>query len=547
MPTTIVKPITAETFRPCAKLGKSNGKIQARICDLLLRLIQTDDPAKVKNLCLAEVTWLETEYSNPNTRTSYITAYRKALSAYFAECPPLASLLSEKQTAKGFVSQHCSLNFLLAAPEDYAQKTVVSQAKSKAQRKNLVSFDADAVLVATEKALKSEDWRELAAALIMCVQCRPADMLQAGKVKAISKYRLEFTTHLKKKGVSMTGDIYCLVESVKFIDAFSRFRRMPEILEMKSWLLAAIDSGKNKSTNRAVRKVFGEIIAPPHGEKELSCKNLRAAGINIIYWLYGKENEDASIIAEEQLMHGNPGIVVNYADYYVADSEGNRIWGVCGRKDAPLAAKPLSEKRSSLALDKQLLAMVSNPKWGGGTIAKNLEIIVARAEQAGKLKHQLDSERGKCQALELRLKHLEHGQITPVATPAVEAKAKIAAAPTIEATEDNTAGIDWRNVSNAELNGNRRHDAYREKLRRSVEAIQEYNAGLELDEQFSITGSLLRQITKVKPGKVKDWMGDRTAELNSYNSGFAPRQNTGKPDPRSVIKWSEAAYGAYEW
>ena len=82
---------------------------------------------------------------------------------------------------------------------------------------------------------------------------------------------------------------------------------------------------------------------------------------------------------------------------------------------------------------------------------------------------------------------------------------------------------------------------------RSVEAIQEYNAGRELDEQFAVTGSLLRQLTKVKPGKVKEWMSEREAELNSYNSGFAPRQNTGKPDPREVIKWSEGAYGAYAW
>lgn len=102
-------------------------------------------------------------------------------------------------------------------------------------------------------------------------------------------------------------------------------------------------------------------------------------------------------------------------------------------------------------------------------------------------------------------------------------------------------------MPNAELNGDRRHDAYQEKLRCPVEAIQEYNAGRELDEQFSITGSILRQLTKVKPGKVKDWMSDRLDELDSYNSGFSPRQNTGKPEPRSVIKWSEAAYGDYEW
>ena len=44
-PMKTVEPITVD-FRPYAKLGKSNGKIQSRICDLLFRLVQTDDPAK---------------------------------------------------------------------------------------------------------------------------------------------------------------------------------------------------------------------------------------------------------------------------------------------------------------------------------------------------------------------------------------------------------------------------------------------------------------------------------------------------------------------
>ena len=221
MSTTVVKPITVETLKPYAKLGKSNGKVQSRICDLLLRLVQTDDPAKVKDLCLAEVAWLEAEYANPNTRTSYVTAYRKALSAYFAEHLPPASLLSEY---KG-TSQHLALCHLFAADEDYAQKSASTKEKTAKQRDNLTAFDAAAVVDATEQALTSDDWRELAAGLIMAVQCRPSDMLQAGKFKAISKYKLEFTTGLKKRGKSVTGEIFCLVDTLTFMDAFSRLRR----------------------------------------------------------------------------------------------------------------------------------------------------------------------------------------------------------------------------------------------------------------------------------------------------------------------------------
>lgn len=72
----------------------------------------------------------------------------------------------------------------------------------------------------------------------------------------------------------------------------------------------------------------------------------------------------------------------------------------------------------------------------------------------------------------------------------------------------------------AELNGDRRHDAYPEQLRRSVEAIKDYNADLHSDAQFAITGSLLRQLTKVKPSLVKKWMEDNSDDPQSYAGAF---------------------------
>ena len=89
--------------------------------------------------------------------------------------------------------------------------------------------------------------------------------------------------------------------------------------------------------------------------------------------------------------------------------------------------------------------------------------------------------------------------------------------------------------------------AYAEKLRRSVEAIQEYNTGLDDSEHFSVTGSILRQLSGVKPDKLKEWMTEHKAELDSYNASCGARQKVGKPEPQSVIKWSERAYGNYDW
>jgi len=99
----------------------------------------------------------------------------------------------------------------------------------------------------------------------------------------------------------------------------------------------------------------------------------------------------------------------------------------------------------------------------------------------------------KRQRAELDLKRLQQAGSKPVAESAPKATAKP------ETADDEPSGFDWRNVPNAELNGDRRHDVYAEKLCRSFEAIQEYNAGRDDSEHFSITGSLLRQLTGVNP------------------------------------------------
>lgn len=541
----VVTPITVETLRPYAKLGKSNSKIQSRICDLLFRLVQTDDPAKVKALCEQEIEWLTGEYEKASTRTSYVSAYRKAIRAYFDEHKMPKTLAVEKQTVKGLVVNHLAESYLMAPAEDYATVRETNKTKTAVQRDNLTGFNAAAALEATEKAVQSEDWRDLAAALIMATQSRPSDMLKTGDFKAVSKYRLEFSSRAKKRGAIAKGEIFCLIESSVFVDAFSRLRREPDVMEMREWSLKEVDSGKNATLNRAVKRVYGEVISIPFGEEkgDLSCKNLRAAGVNVAYWLHGRDNQSLGRFAELQLLHDNPGTAANYEDYYPTDAKGKRLQEIGILEDSPLAAKPKSERRSSLSLDKQLLTMVADAeRWGEGSHADRLERIIARAKQADKLEAQLARECEKRQRLELELKRLQSAPAAKVA------KVQPKAGPGItEDNEDDVSAFDWRSVPNDELKGDRRHDAYHEKLRRSIEAIQGYNAGLDDDEQFAITGSLLRQLSKVKPGLVKSWMTEHKAELDSYNAGYGSRQNTEKPEPREVIKWNEAAYGAYEW
>ena len=132
----------------------------------------------------------------------------------------------------------------------------------------------------------------------------------------------------KKRSAIAQGEIFCLVGAAKFIDAFSRLCREPDVMEVQDWTLKDIDSGKNKTLNRAAKRVFGEIIPVPYGETagNLSNKNLRAAGVNVAYWLHGREDQSLGRFAELQLLHDNPGTAANYEDFYAVDADGNRLF-----------------------------------------------------------------------------------------------------------------------------------------------------------------------------------------------------------------------------
>ena len=443
--------------------------------------------------------------------------------------------MTERETVKGTVNQHCSLMFLMAAPSDYAAGKTINKQKTATQRDNLTGFDAAAVVEATKEALQSSNWRKLAAGLIVASQSRPSDMLSTGEFKALTKYRLEFTSRAKKRGATVMGEIFCLVDSAIFIDAFSRLRRHPSVMSMKGWALKDIDSGKNSTLNRAVKAVYGDIIPVPYGETELSCKNLRAAGVNAAYWLHGRDNQSIGRFAELQLLHDNPGTAANYEDFYAADSSGKRLLEVGILQDEALSAQPLSEKRSSLSLDRQLLEMIGNAeRWGEGSHADWLERIIARAEQADWLEAQLARECEKRQKLELELELSK--------TQPAQSKKTVT-------LNSRSPGFDWRDISNEALKSDLRHDAYKERLRRSVEAIQEYNAGRELSEQYGINTSILRSLAGVSPKLISPWMKERKAELDDYSAaqGHLYRQNVGKADARTVMKWNETAYGEYNW
>ena len=525
MGTVVTKAIAVADFLPYAKLGKASETVQRSIAVFLAQLSAVKSPARAKALAQDAIANLCERYTKSSTRATYVSAYRKAVKAYFDEHGIPKGLAVPAQSGKGEVQphlaeQHIALNYLYAPAADYQAISTQNKVKTAAQRDHLTPFRLETAIAAMEKAIQSEDWRELAAGLIMSVQARPSDMLMAGDFKAVSKYRVEFTSQAKKRGATVTGEVWTIIPAVDFVDAFTRLRRDSAVLALKSMALKDIDSGKNSTLNRAINRVFGAAIPAPFGEQTLSAKNLRAAGVNVAYHLYGREDQSLGRFAELQLLHDNPGTAANYEDFYCTDAEGKRLSEIGLRQDSPLEAKPKSRTKTSMTIDRQLLAELDT--FGPGSRSEQLIHIMALARQTEDLQKQLDYQK--------------------------EQNARLKAAATVETAPAPAPESDpIRAIPNAELMGSKKRGAAEERLRRTVEAIQEYNAGRELAEQIAINKGSLRKLAGVNAQTINTWVDDHAAELNQYSEaqGHGYRQNVGQD--LSVIKWSEAAYGAYDW
>lgn len=524
---TLSKPETVQDFKQYTKRGKSTGELKNRIATFLYALTTCKDVEQVKQVCEGEKAWFLEKYTASATRNTYMTAYRHAIQDCFNDIGIPDNLKTERETAKGLVVQHVAMNYMLAPQEDYAAVRTQTKTKTAQQRDNLTAFDMDAAISATEEALQSDDWRELAAGLIMAVQARPSDMLAAGEFKAVSKYQVQFTSKAKKRGAKVTGNVWTLVDSATFIDAFNRLRRYPDLLELKGKALTEVDSGRNSTLNRAINRMFKGVIPAPHGEKDLSAKNLRAAGVNVNYHLYGRDNQSIGRFAELQLLHDNPGTAANYEDYYCTRNN-KRVAEVGLRNDAPLEQKPASEIKSSLTVDRQIVELLEEVA-GKGTRREQLERVIAAARRTAQLERDLAAAEARLELLKSQNEPVSKEDLVPM----TQTKTK---------TED-----DIKTTPNAELIGSKKRGAAEEKLRRTVEAIKEYNAGRAFDEQVAINKGSLRKITKVKAQTVNEWADEHAEEIEAYTDaqGHGYRQNVGKD--LSVIKWDEAAYGSYEW
>ena len=604
--TSIHSAVSVEDFEKYARAGRTNASEVHYIASLLAKLSQTKDLTQAQNLCKDAIASLSERYDkSPSTRCSYASAYRKGFKA-----------MAEALELDEGIRQIC-IATLKASDADASAVRSKQARKTRAQRSNLTPFNPEAVLEAIQVGLGSEDWRENAAALIMACHARPVDLLKLGEFKLMSKYQVEFTSRAKKKSGKSVGIIWTLVPAVDFINGFEKLRRDPTVVRMRTLTEAEFDSSWNSSINRAVERIFGEVLPLPYQETgEASCKNLRAAGVAIAQYLYGHHHIAVGELATRQLLHDTISAEVNYTDYYLETTGGKAITDIGIRSEDVGETAPyfFYSYDSDGRLDPHSLIPNDNPevieivrgrikvhskpvkngkpktntKWRptvdllnreavesftGDGFNDKLTHVIAQAQRSGQLEEKLALKNEELAKIRKQVTDLKDALIAAQSTqlkPATsgltieygeatltqpEHEALIDDAPTVELKiieltdpePEEPVANPLQSMSNADLLTTRKRGAAEERLRRSFEAIQQFNEGRPREEQIAANTGSLRKLSRNFPKLTQAWCKEHDAGLKTYANaqGHSYRQNVGKD--LSLIKWDESAYGAYEW
>jgi hypothetical protein len=141
-----------------------------------------------------------------------------------------------------------------------------------------------------------------------------------------------------------------------------------------------------------------------------------------------------------------------------------------------------------MTTDRQLLEEMDT--FGPGSRSEQLAHLIALARKAEELQAQLAYQK--------------------------EQNAKLRAAATDETAP--APESDLRMLQDSELKGKKSGFA-EERIRRAVGAIQDWNAGKELEEQIEINVGSLRQLAAASASKVGAWAKVHAAELQAYADG----------------------------
>ncbi|MEO1763980.1 MAG: protelomerase family protein [Cyanobacteria bacterium J06629_18] len=523
--------------------------------DFLSKLdkVESVDKDAIKSYCNQAKQEFETEIKNKsiqkskdselsptawkNSASTHMSQIRNAIKSWQQTITLDDTNSYEQQTKEGLVKQHLALLYMNYPSGFHKERQAPTEEKKQEQRRQLESIDCvDEYQNVIEDLLVSYDYREVTIGLIAATGRRPSEILSTAKFEQIGQFEVMFSGQLKVKGEDREPyPTFTLVESFKVCDALLRLRRMPEIKELKKKTLAEIDSGRNSTVNTKVVEYFSPLINPPHGEIQLSSKNLRASYAAIAIYLFCSWKQEPSQFIKERLGHIADATASNYQDYQVTDKQGKpqtrgawveRISEDMGEVMQDIVnTRVRVTKAAKQTIDDQEFLPFSDQ------VSRMEELI--RLAQVGK-----QFEQGKLVKEVIKVVEKPVGKVVEV-NKNVETETTKAVETADKKPVKSSNKIE--DMSNDELFGSNIPNSGHEKIKRAVAAVKVYNESqAEKKYWWSINSKVIKDLTNCRTEAVKRYLESEEGRLqvSDYNElhQLGYHHNRGRGSVKEVIK-----------
>lgn len=532
---------------------------------------------EVKALCETEIeSWkLRPEIKSESTLRNPMTASRKEIEA---------RLSGDLQA--------WALKYL-AFPEEWYRKYNAPSQKQVEERLEHQKFlqDPDAIVAKAVILLASREWADIAIGIAVVTGRRPGEVLKTAIFTSKTRYSVVFEGQLKSRGTLPPYEIPTLCEAAIVIDALARLR---VLLPTANQDVAVVTRTYSKLLQEAANRHFSALVPFRHGRDGLYGQLFRAVYPQIaVFWFAPKLINDAHYKAtiqghtqyfdqETEEARRSYGSRAHYDDYKIADRTGN-IDGRQGIKlgmegvellevfkpkprrkpmttpdtvEAEETQKKRSQNRPLTLTDEQLYNQVLALKTGLGHRSYNetVGLLLAAYQSQGAAAPlntgELTPDR-LVSGIEINLGTKEEPEMAALA-PLI--------AQSLKANEDFSAflidalskevkfragvvrrhdGKDFSGLKTTQLKGIRDERATRERIRRAVIALADYNDAEERvrAERWFLNATTVHRLVGGRYPIITAWLTEHKAKVEALNTrhGLTDRANNKEYYVESVV------------
>lgn len=537
------------------------------------------DPEKIQEVCEALTSTLFKSTDKPKTRANKLTAYNKLVrSIPDSELVDCKNAYIQTKADGSLWKRHLHFKFTGLAETNWNGEGGINTKTTVTDRlSNRKPVDPTEYIDTAKALLASNDPHELAVGLIAVTGRRPTEILARGEFELepdVTPYSLRFRGQLKKRGEATEYSIGCLVPVQSFIEAFNRFRKMPESVELLNLIETQsdkgisdevinklIDSRRNGSLNHVVKKHFG-FLKTREGETTVNCTTLRAVYVRIVTDRDCPKNVSDLLWASRALGHfvdnDKPSdaelkhlvTTLGYYDYY---AEGEIPKLEASQAKAKTTTSKLRQVRVYEGNYEAIKELQIN--WKLTKQQDVIEKLLELAMQAKDLKEELIETQSKLsetqvqsanESLEDLVKRLVDERIcetlaSQTLNPTLNPTLKVTLNPDPKPLPP-APTKDWESVPSEELRKSKVSGAADEKIRRSFVAITNFNdyTAKDLKDKWAVNNRALRQLSGAHGDLVKAWMERHQLSINDHNAKHGLSQYHNKRHKEAitdVINW----------